>query len=118
MASHHPFDVAIIDVKGLGCGGLKFARKIRAEQSGRPAEVILLIGLDGSIADASLESVGAFALLTKPPRPSVLFDCLASIASGARANGVGSFYGHKNGPQSKIQFDARVLVVEDNAVNQ
>jgi signal transduction histidine kinase/DNA-binding response OmpR family regulator/HPt (histidine-containing phosphotransfer) domain-containing protein len=117
-ASERPFDVAIIDVKGLRCDGMKLARKIRSkEQQNRP-EVILLMGLDGSIADKKLESVGAFALLAKPARPSVLFDCLASIASGSRENGVASFYARKSGADSKVAFDARVLVVEDNAVNQ
>jgi len=118
IRSERRFDVAIIDVKGLGCDGIKLARKIRAEEGGARTEVVLLIALDGSIADASLESVGAFAMLTKPPRPSVLFDCLASIASGARDNGVASFYVRRTGRQAQIAFDARILVVEDNAVNR
>ena len=116
--SEQPFDVAIIDVKGLRCDGMKLARKIRSGEHGKPPEVILLMGLDGSIADKKLESVGAFALLAKPARPSVLFDCLASIASGSRDNGVASFYVRKNGAGSRVAFNAHVLVVEDNAVNQ
>ena len=118
IRSERRFDVAIIDIKGLGCDGVKLARKIRAEEVGARTEVFLLIALDGSIADASLESVGAFALLTKPARPSVLFDCLASIASGARENGVASFYVRKSARQPQIAFDARILVVEDNAINR
>jgi CheY-like chemotaxis protein/HPt (histidine-containing phosphotransfer) domain-containing protein len=116
--SGQPFDVAIIDVKGLRCDGMKLARKIRSAAQEERAEVILLMGLDGSITDKKLESVGAFALLAKPARPSVLFDCLASIASGSRENGIASFYVRKSGSGPKISFDARVLVVEDNAVNQ
>jgi CheY-like chemotaxis protein/HPt (histidine-containing phosphotransfer) domain-containing protein len=116
--AEHPFDVAIIDAKGLGCEGIKLARKLRAGDGSPAAEVILLIGLDGSIADASLESVGAFALLTKPPRPSVLFDCLAQIASGARENGVASFYVRTSDKPARMTFSGRVLVVEDNPVNQ
>jgi signal transduction histidine kinase/CheY-like chemotaxis protein/HPt (histidine-containing phosphotransfer) domain-containing protein len=116
--SERPFDVAIIDAKGLGCEGIKLARKIRTEGDGKRPEVIMLMGLDGSVADTSLESVGAFALLAKPARPSVLFDCLASIASGSRDNGVASFYVRKSSSGPKVAFDARVLVVEDNAVNQ
>src|SRR5207253_324829 len=46
------------------------------------------------------------------------FDCLASIASGARDDGIASFYVRKNGCEPRLKFDARVLVVEDNAVNQ
>ncbi len=116
--SERAFDVAIIDAKGLGCEGINLARQIRTEGEGKRPEVILLMGLDGSVADNSLESVGAFALLAKPARPSVLFDCLASIASGSRGNGVASFYVRKSGGGPKVAFDARVLVVEDNAVNQ
>jgi signal transduction histidine kinase/DNA-binding response OmpR family regulator len=118
IRSERRFDAAIIDVKGLGCDGLKLARKMRAEEGGSRTEVVLLIALDGSVADSSLESVGACALLTKPPRPSVLFDCLASIASGARENGIASFYVRKSSHQPQIAFDARILVVEDNAINR
>ena len=113
-----PFDVAIIDVKGLRCDGMKLARKLRNEKGTKRAEVILLMGLDGAIDDKKLESVGAFAVLGKPARPSVLFDCLASIASGSRDNGIASFYVRNRGVGANVLFDAKVLVVEDNAVNQ
>jgi len=113
-----PFDVVIIDVKGLASEGVQLARSVRIEQQYNRPEVILLMGLDGTVADSSLEKLGAFALLTKPARPSVLFDCLASIASGSRENGIASFYVRKSGVGPQVAFDARVLVVEDNAVNQ
>jgi two-component system, sensor histidine kinase and response regulator len=48
IASERPFDVAIIDVKGLRCDGMKLARKIRNHEQGNRPEVILLMGLDGS----------------------------------------------------------------------
>ena len=116
-ASKRPFDVVIIDVKGLTGEGVKLARKIRIEQQGRRPEVILLVDVGGSVADSSLENLGACALLAKPARPSVLFDCLASIASGSRENGTASFYVRRSGARSEVAFDAHVLVVEDNAVN-
>src|SRR5207248_4253802 len=106
------------DVKGLACEGIQLARKVRIEPQENRPEVILLMGLDGSVADNSLENLGAFALLTKPARPSVLFDCLASIASGSRENGIASFYIRKSKAGPRVTFDAHVLVVEDNAVNQ
>ena len=117
-AKEKPFDVVIIDVKGLASEGVQLARKVRIEQQESRPEVILLMGLDGSVADNSLENLGAFALLTKPARPSVLFDCLASIASGSRENGIASFYIRKSRAGPQVRFNARVLVVEDNAVNQ
>jgi two-component system, sensor histidine kinase and response regulator len=116
--AQHPFDVTIIDVKGLGYEGVRLARTIRSREGSSSAEVILLIGLDGPIADANLESVGAFAILTKPPRPSVLFDCVAAIASGARENGATSFYVRTSDKRPRLTFNGHVLVVEDNPVNQ
>src|SRR5262249_17344565 len=101
-----------------GREGVQLARTIRSGEGGSSAEVILLIALDGSLTDASLEGVGAFAILTKPPRPSVLFDCLASIASDARENGVTSFYVRTCDKRPRLPFDGHVLVVEDNPVNQ
>src|SRR5215472_5990088 len=117
-AAEKSFDVVIIDVKGLASEGVRLARKVRIEQQESRPEIIFLMGLDGSVADNSLENLGAFALLTKPARPSVLFDCLASIASGSRENGIASFYIRKSRAAPQVTFDARVLVVEDNAVNQ
>src|SRR5256885_431608 len=102
-ATETPFDVVIIDVKGLACEGVQLARKVRIEQQESRPEVILLMGLDGSVADNSLENLGAFALLTKPARPSVLFDCLASIASGSRENGIASFYIRKSGAAPRVK---------------
>src|SRR5213075_2651759 len=44
--SKQPFDVVIIDIKGLADEGVKLARKIRIEQQERRPEVILLMGVD------------------------------------------------------------------------
>ncbi|HEX5319982.1 MAG TPA: MHYT domain-containing protein [Stellaceae bacterium] len=118
VGSERPFDAAIIDVKGFGWAGVELARKIREANAREPTEIVLLIGLDGSIADERLEKTGAFALLTKPVRPSMLFDCLVSIATGARDRGVASFYLRRQEAAPRIGFDARLLVVEDNAINQ
>src|SRR5437763_14049802 len=41
-----PFDVVIIDVKGLACEGIQLARKVRIEPQENRPEVILLRGLD------------------------------------------------------------------------
>src|SRR3981189_3288177 len=76
------------------------------------------MGLDGSVADSSLEKLAPVVLVARSARPLVLFDCLASIASGSRENGIASFYIRKSGAAPRVKFDARVLVVEDNAVNQ
>ena len=49
--ARHPFDVVIIDVKGLAAKASSSRASCGRQQARRP-EVILLIGLDGSIADS------------------------------------------------------------------
>ena len=112
------FDVVILDVKGLGMAGLDLARRMRAEGLDRPAEIVALVGLDSFVTDDSLERLGLFATLMKPVRPSELFNCLVALRSGERQRGVPAFFARRPTHLTRIQFDARILVVEDNAVNQ
>jgi two-component system sensor histidine kinase/response regulator len=114
-ANGQTFDAAIIDVKGLAERGVALARRIRA---GMATQVIFLIGMDGFLADASLEAVDAIAILTKPVRPSELFNSLAAVASGPQSHGAAPFYVSHNARGQKVCFDARILVAEDNPVNQ
>jgi two-component system sensor histidine kinase/response regulator len=113
-----PYDVVIIDVKGLGAAGIALARQVRADEGGRPAEVIALVGVDSIAVDDDVEKVGAFAIMTKPARPSELFNCLASLAAGARHGDVVPFFMRRTSRTKRPQFDARILLVEDNMVNQ
>ncbi len=118
IACAQPFDVAIIDVKGLGAEAVELAQAMRADRHHRRTETVLMIGLDSPIDESTLAGIGAYAVLTKPARPSLLFDCLASIASGAKGEGVASFYLRRNGAEPSVRFAARILVAEDNPVNQ
>jgi CheY-like chemotaxis protein/HPt (histidine-containing phosphotransfer) domain-containing protein len=110
------FDVVMLDLKGLGTPGIELARKIRGRTS--PPALILMTGLDGSLADDTIDTLGAFATLTKPVRPSVLFDCLAAIASGNHDTGIAPFFVRRNNGWKAPKFSARILVVEDNPINQ
>ncbi len=115
--NRQPFDVAIVDVNGLGAQGIELAKRLRNDQPGDVA-VILLIGMDGSIGDEALDGVGALTMLTKPARPSDLFNALAFVASGAKDRGISPFHLRRSAHAKRPQFDARILVVEDNPVNQ
>lgn len=112
-----PFEAVIVDVKGLGADGIELARFIRNQANGTRADVILLVGMNNLARDDDIETLGAFAILTKPARPSALFTGLATIAAGG-ANGQGSRVTRRNARTVVPRFDARVLVVEDNPVNQ
>ena len=109
------FDVAVIDVKALGAPGLELVARMRADDAAKAPAIILLAGLEGYVAGGAEPEV--FATLSKPVRPSELFDCLASIASGGRTRRNPLAFARR-GRGRRTSFDARILVAEDNAINQ
>jgi PAS domain S-box-containing protein len=112
------FDVAIIDLKGLGKAGSELATRIRTDRRRKaPAEVIFLTSVDTFVGEGG-DHHQAFATLSKPIRPSELFDCLASIAAGRPKRHVSALLARRTARATRPQFDAWVLVAEDNAINQ
>ena len=118
VAAGHPIDVVILDAKGLGSQATDFVRKVRTEPDVQPAKVILLVGLDSYLADSSREPDDTTIVLPKPVRPSELFNTLVSIASGESCRDVPARDARRSEPTKLPAFSARVLVVEDNPVNQ
>ena len=118
LAEGAGFDVAIMDIKGLAVAGIEFARAIAAKAGVAGPKIILLVGMNDIASRDDIETLDAFAILTKPARPSTLFDCLASIAAGAADKGVASLVMRRNTRATLSSFRARILVVEDNPVNQ
>ncbi len=57
-------------------------------------------------------------MLTKPARPNELFACLAALSLGARAGQVVPRFTRRPARALRAQFEARVLLAEDNAVNR
>ena len=118
IAAGKPFDVVLIDLKGLGSNGMELARTVRAGSQNTGTAIILLAGLNNLASNDEIEALGAFATLTKPARPSALFDCFVSIASGDKKHSIAPLVGWRNPRAGVPSFAARVLVVEDNPVNQ
>ncbi len=112
-----PFDVLVIDVKGLGMAGVELVRRLRAGGADDVA-VVLLVGMDGSLDDKTIDGVGAICTLTKPVRPSEFFNALVEAASGAKDSSLLPVFLRRNVQTKRPQFDARILVAEDNPVNQ
>ncbi len=112
-----PFDVVILDMQMPGMDGLTLARKIKREAQGRVLPLVMLSSLGRPGAEA--DEVGFAAYLVKPVKASKLYDILISLF--AEETDVDE-------PQEKAEsaFDPdmadrlplRILLVEDNAVNQ
>jgi signal transduction histidine kinase/DNA-binding response OmpR family regulator len=117
-AAGKPFDVVIIDLKGLAGAGIELARAIRGDARAAETQIVLLVGMNNLVDDAVIQSLGAFATLSKPARPSALFDCFVAIAANARSNDIAARTPRRGVRGASASFDAKVLVVEDNPVNQ
>jgi CheY-like chemotaxis protein len=112
-----PFGVVVLDANGLGPEALDFAKAVRARAP--RTEVILLVGLDRYMVDRGLETVGALSILPKPAHPTELFDALAAAATDPAKRALTPRLRDRHAPPSdRPDFAARILVAEDNAVNQ
>jgi PAS domain S-box-containing protein len=116
-AAGAPFGAVVLDVRGLGPEALDLAKSVRARAP--RTEVILLVGLDRYMVDRGLETVGALSILPKPVHPTELFDALAAAATDPAARDLIPRLVERHAPaDDRPDFAARILVTEDNAVNQ
>jgi len=117
QADGRPFDVAILDVKGLGDSVVDFARIAREVNQAKRVEIILFVGIDSYLEDSSLKAFDAATILPKPVRPSELFNALTTIATGGGQRGTAPSL-RREAQVDQPNFGARILVAEDNPVNQ
>ena len=109
-----PFDVAVLDMQMPEMDGLAVAREIRRHRDSQRLRLVLLTSL-GRREEA--DDVQFAAYLTKPIRPSQLYDSLVEALGGQLL--AASL--QKAEPRAEVPAESttlRVLVVEDNAVNQ
>ena len=112
-----PFDVGILDMHMPEMDGVALARAIREHRTATALPLLLFTSLGRR--EAGAESVGFSAHLTKPIKPSQLFDALAGALAGQPIRV------EKRTP-SRLELDPemahrhplRILLAEDNVVNQ
>ncbi|HXG64126.1 MAG TPA: response regulator, partial [Blastocatellia bacterium] len=120
------YDAAIVDAQNehmywaAGVDGLELARAAQADPVARNARLILLIPPDQRKLNlwrgADACRAAGIAYLTKPVRQSRLYEAIAD--SGERAPLVDLQISNLKSEIPNPQSKGRVLVVEDNAVNQ
>jgi CheY-like chemotaxis protein/HPt (histidine-containing phosphotransfer) domain-containing protein len=112
-----PFDMGILDMHMPEMDGVALARAIREHRSAAALPLLLFTSLGRR--EAGAESVGFAAHLTKPIKPSQLFDALAGVLAGQPIR-------VERRTPSRLELDRemarrhplRILVAEDNVVNQ
>ncbi len=114
-----PHQLAIIDQRMPDMDGMALAREIKATPAISDTRLILLVSLGQRVNTEELQASGFADCCFKPVRQSSLFDCLARAMGEAQVTLPRSLARRKS-PSSVIQQlqKARVLIAEDNAVNQ
>ncbi|PYV19339.1 MAG: hypothetical protein DMG21_01940 [Acidobacteria bacterium] len=120
-AQMKPFNLALIDRHTPEMDGLELARTIKSDPAIRDVHLILLSSVLDDYDAKQLSGAGIEHHLMKPARKSQLFDCIANCMGTAQMR---SWALPPGGPPVVSLADSvaplwhRILVVEDNDVNQ
>ena len=106
------FDLALIDMKMPIMDGLTLAQAVRRDPALSHMALVMLSSLTGSTEARQAQRLGIDVCLSKPVRQHDLVTALAQ-ALDARPAAASSAP-----PPSQVARGARILLVEDNAVNQ
>jgi|GEM_PF-569553 len=118
-----PFDLAILDMQMPEMDGLMLATEIRQERDARNLPLVMLTSLGGreTLPATVLDEADFAAFMTKPIKPSHLFDALVNIFSEQPTR-----VRRRREPTGEAAFDPglgerlplRILLAEDHATNQ
>jgi PAS domain S-box-containing protein len=110
------YDVALLDMEMPGMDGLELSRAMAADGSLAQTPRLLLSssGLRGTRDQARAAGISAY--LTKPVRQSNLYDALAMVMGGGAADV--PLLTHQAVAHARAEHRPRLLVAEDNPVNQ
>lgn len=124
-AAGDPFTLALLDVQMPEFDGFDLARAIKADPAIASTRLMVLTSLAHSLAAGELRKAGLHGYLVKPVKQSRLFDCLVSALAkpcteappGARAP-IAECASHPTEFPDRPAGTIRILVAEDNAINQ
>jgi two-component system, sensor histidine kinase and response regulator len=121
VGAGRPFDLGLLDMQMPGMDGLTLARQIGLDLAcGRP-RLVLLTSLSHRGQVQELREAGVEMALTKPVRQSQLFDCLTTIIGAPRPGQPATPTQPLSSATPAVAESSslpRVLVAEDNPVNQ
>ena len=120
-AQSEPFDLVLMDWRMPVMDGVEAANKLQELTLGRVPAVIMLTayGRDEVMGSAELTGVPLKAVLTKPVTPSTLLVAIGeALGKGMDADATGADRADSNTDVMSRLEGRRVLLVEDNDVNQ
>jgi signal transduction histidine kinase/DNA-binding response OmpR family regulator len=119
-----PYDLVILDMQTPGMDGLELARQIKADPVLASLPLVMLTSITQRGHEELVPQAGIAAYLTKPVRQSQLFDCLMMVMStptqAARPSSrtTRPLINRYRLAEAKARAHPRILVAEDNLVNQ
>jgi len=122
-----PFALVLADMITPGMDGEALGRAIKADPALKETRLVMVSSFGQRGDAARLEAIGFVGYLVKPIKPSILFDCVVTV--------LGEHVGEAGGPApaplvtrhslaedtaraKAARGDARILLAEDNIVNQ
>jgi len=124
VVENRAYDIALLDVEMPEMDGLTLARAIKADPAIAGTKLIALTPLGHALGDNELQAAGIDASLNKPVKQSRLFDCLVNVIGKSEAAnlwaprpGAAPLPPLSDGLCAKLG-GVRILLAEDNAVNQ
>ncbi|MFH1214984.1 MAG: response regulator [Pseudomonadota bacterium] len=117
-ADAKPYDVVLLDWHMPEMDGIELTKRIRAQY--RKKNLLLVMLSSASFDEESLKATraGVDLYLTKPVRQSLLFDCLINLLEKSPPKFAEPETVAPDLPMASVSYGGRVLLVEDNMVNQ
>ena len=112
------FDLAVLDMQMPGMDGLMLAAEIRKLPSGAQLPLVLLTSMGVRPDKPEFVQAGFSTCLTKPIKPAQLFESLVRVVSGRRTAPNPSPGAGKLDPKMSVRLPLRVLLCDDNVINQ
>ena len=112
------FDLAILDMQMPGMDGLMLAAEIRKLPRGGALPLVLLTSMGVRTSQPEVASLAFASCLTKPVKPAQLQQVLLRVVSGAKPMPNAHPSGSKLDPTLAQRLPLRVLLCDDNAINQ
>lgn len=118
-----PYRVAVLDMCMPGKDGAQLAREIKADPLIASTRLVLMTSVGDQGSAAQLKEVGFACCLVKPVRQSQFFDCLAGVVAERDTSAEQRSAAEREAPatanaRGTLREDVRVLLAEDNPVNQ
>jgi PAS domain S-box-containing protein len=115
-----PFDIGILDMQMPGMDGASLSKRLRSSRGGESLPLVMLTSINASsrqIAD-TYGDLKLAAYLSKPIKPSQLYDILVEVLGDPIAKTVTPATKHHSDHDLATFYPLRILIAEDNVINQ